>query len=244
LNTIISLDFKLTSRVRFEVVNNPKTAIVTGGSLGLGRAVAAFLVRSGWEVLIDGRDRTALEAAATATGARPIPGDVTDPDHRVRLLDRPQLDLLVNNASTLGPSPLPGLDRYPLGDFRAVLETNVIAPLALIQLALPLLSRGKGAVVNVTSDAAVEAYEGWGGYGASKATLEQINAILAVEHPDVRFWALDPGDMRTRMHQQAFPGEDISDRPDPEAVLPVFEHLLEARPPSGRVRAVDLLAVR
>lgn len=209
--------------------------------MGLGRALAAALVREGWRVIIDGRDARAVEEAAELTGAQAVPGDVTDPVHRARLLDLPSLDLLVNNASTLGSSPLPPLADYPLDVFRSVLETNVLAPLALIQLALPLLERTHGAVVNVTSDAAVEAYGGWGGYGASKSALDQVTAVLAAETPAVRFWAVDPGDMRTRMHQQAFPGEDIGDRPEPETVAPLVIRLLQDRPPSGRVRAADLV---
>lgn len=218
-----------------------RTAVVTGGSLGFGRAVAVALVADGWHVVIDGRDREAVEEVAAAIGAVAVPGDVTDPAHRSRLLDLPGLDLLVNNASTLGPSPLPPLGSYSLDALREVLETNVVAPLALVQLALPLLARSGGAVINVTSDAAVEAYEGWGGYGCSKAALEQLGAVLGVENPAVRVWCLDPGDMRTRMHQEAFPGEDISDRPDPRTVAPAVIRLLRLRPPSGRLRASDLL---
>lgn len=219
-----------------------RTAVVTGGSLGFGRALAAALVLDGWHVVIDGRDRQAVERAASTIGAVAEPGDVTDPAHRARLLDLPRLDLLVNNASTLGPSPLPPLGAYPLDALMAVLETNVVAPLALIQLALPLLRDNDGAIINLTSDAAVEAYEGWGGYGCSKAALEQLGAVLAAENPDVRVWSLDPGDMRTRMHQEAFPGEDISDRPAPETVTPSVTRLLADRPPSGRLRAADLRA--
>jgi NAD(P)-dependent dehydrogenase (short-subunit alcohol dehydrogenase family) len=209
--------------------------------MGFGRALAAELVRAGWEVVMDGRDREAVQRTAYETGAVACPGDVTDEGHRNLLLDRPRLDLLVNNASSLGLSPLPRLEAHPLDAFRALLETNVVAQLALVQAALPQLKRTGGSVINLTSDAAVEGYEGWGGYGASKAALEQLNAVLAVENPTVRFWALDPGDMRTRMHQDAFPGEDISDRPDPEVVAPVVLRLLAERPPSGRIRAADLV---
>jgi NAD(P)-dependent dehydrogenase (short-subunit alcohol dehydrogenase family) len=218
------------------------TAVVTGGSLGFGRAVAAALVDDGWEVVIDGRDRDAVETTALAIGAVALPGDVTDPSHRARLLDRPRLDLLVNNASSLGPSPLPPLARLSLDALREVLETNVVASLALAQLGLPLLTQQSGAIVNVTSDAAVEAYEGWGGYGCSKAAFDQVSAVLGLEHPGVRVWAFDPGDMRTRMHQDAFPGQDISDRAEPESVAPTLIRLVDQRPPSGRVRAADLRA--
>lgn len=214
--------------------------MVTGGSLGFGRAVATDLARAGWEVVIDGRNRVDLERAAAACGAIAVPGDITDPQHRAQLLDRPQIDLLVNNAGGLGASPLPPLDVYPLDAFTELLQTNVVAPLGLIQVALPKLVRSHGVVINVTSDAAVEAYEGWGGYGSSKAALDQITAVLALENPDVRLWSLDPGDMRTRMHQAAFPAEDISDRPDPEEVAGVVRWLVDHRPPSGRLRAADL----
>ncbi|HWE58040.1 MAG TPA: SDR family NAD(P)-dependent oxidoreductase [Acidimicrobiales bacterium] len=219
------------------------TAVVTGGSIGFGRVVAAALVEHGWQVLIDGRDEDAVRRTAAEIGAQPRPGDVTDPHHRRELLDVARLDLLVNNASTLGPSPLPSLATYPLDRLRQVYETNLEAPLAIVQLALPLLEISGGAVINVTSDAAVEPYEGWGGYGSSKAALEAVTAVLAAENPGVRFWSFDPGDMRTRMHQEAFPGEDISDRPEPATVVPAVLRLIEQRPASGRVRAADLLAV-
>lgn len=225
------------------------TAIVTGGSRGFGRALAAELVRHGWLVIIDGRGPGPLQRAAADIGAVPVVGDVTDPGHRARLLAVAtaaggRLDLLVNNASTLGTSPLPALSAYDHGALRAVFETNVLAPLALVQLALPLLRENAGAVLNITSDAAVEAYEGWGGYGASKAALDQLSNVLAVEEPGLRVWALDPGDMRTEMHQAAFPGQDISDRPEAETVVPAVLALLAHRPPSGRLKASDLQAAR
>ena len=232
--------FEMTSREE----SQRSFAVVTGGSMGFGRAVAAALVEAGWGVVIDGRDGPAVLRTGALIGARAVPGDIKDPEHRERLLDLPRLDLLVNNASTLGASPLPQLAKYPLDTLRDVFETNVLAPLALTQLALPLLARTDGAVVNVTSDAAVEAYEGWGGYGLSKAALEHLTAVLALENPTMRFWALDPGDMRTRMHQEAFPGEDISDRPEPETVAPGLVRLVTQRPPSGRIRAADLLVAR
>jgi NAD(P)-dependent dehydrogenase (short-subunit alcohol dehydrogenase family) len=222
------------------------TAIVTGGSKGFGRALAAELARQGWAVVIDGRDAEPLYRTAQEIGAIPVAGDITDPEHRALLVATarqagPRLDLLVNNASTLGVSPLPGLVQYPLADLRVVFETNVLAPLALTQLALPLLAESGGAVLNVTSDAAVEAYDGWGGYGSSKAALEQWGHVLAVEQPGTRIWSFDPGDMRTEMHQAAFPGQDISDRPEPASVVPAALVLLQERPPSGRVKAADLL---
>src|SRR5579875_2082605 len=218
-------------------------AIVTGGSKGFGRALSALLVERTWTVLFDGRDP--VDAAARATGAVGIPGDVRDHEHRVRLvaeaLSRGALRLLVNNASSLGASPLPSLAAYPLGSLREVLETNVVAPLALVQEALPHLRAHRGAVVNVTSDAAVGGYERWGGYGASKAALEQWSRVLAAEEPGVAVWWVDPGDMRTGMHQAAFPGEDISDRLLPEQVAPALLELLRRRPPSGRVVLPNLL---
>jgi NAD(P)-dependent dehydrogenase (short-subunit alcohol dehydrogenase family) len=224
-----------------------QTAIITGGSRGLGAALAAELVSDGWNVLVDGRDADALHATAERTGARAVPGDVTDADHRAVLVaaawELGGLDLLVNNASDLGPSPLPTLRHHPLDVLEALYRVNVVAPLGLIQEAAPLLVARHGAIVNVTSDAAIEAYGGWGGYGSSKAALDQLTNVLGVEEPDVRVWSFDPGDMRTQMHQDAFPGEDISDRPEPEAVVPALRRLLVERPPSGRYRAADLLAV-
>ena len=224
--------------------------MITGASRGLGRALAAGLAREGFDLVIDARDAAALDAAAgalRAAGGRvtAIAGDVTDPAHRAALLAAAQaagrLDLLVNNAGTLGASPLPALADYPPDELRAAFEVNVIAPIALTQLALPLLRASGGAVLNITSDAAVEAYAGWGGYGAAKAALEQASNVLAAEEPAVRVWWADPGDLRTDMHQLAFPGEDISDRPEPESVVPAFVRLIGERLPSGRYRAAHLL---
>jgi NAD(P)-dependent dehydrogenase (short-subunit alcohol dehydrogenase family) len=222
-------------------MTNHRTAIVTGGTRGFGKAVATVLALDGWKVVIDGRNRAELEETAASIGATALAGDVTEASHRARLVDLPRLDLLVNNAGGLGPSPLPPLATYPLEGLRELFEINVTAPLALIQLALPRLELAGGSVVNVSSDAAIEPYEGWGGYGATKAALEQIGRVLALENPGVRVYTFDPGDMRTRMHQEAFPGEDISDRPDPASVAPAMLRLLEVAPPSGRVRAADLL---
>jgi NAD(P)-dependent dehydrogenase (short-subunit alcohol dehydrogenase family) len=224
------------------------TALVTGGSRGFGLALATALVGVDWDVIVDGRDRRSLEAAADRLGPRLhiVPGDIADHVHRDGLVDEAHrlggLDLLVNNAGTLGPSPLPPVRDVDPDVLTDVLGINVVAPLALIQLALPLLEQRGGALINVTSDAAVEAYEGWGTYGASKAALEQLSNVLAVEVPGVRVWWFDPGDMRTEMHQAAFPGEDISDRPLPESVTPAVLRLLDLRPPSGRVRAGDVMA--
>jgi NAD(P)-dependent dehydrogenase (short-subunit alcohol dehydrogenase family) len=219
-----------------------RTAIITGGSRGLGLALATDLAADGWHVIVDGRHADQFEPR---DGIRAIPGDVTDAEHRGALVaaawEAGGLDLLVNNASALGPSPLPTLRHHPLDVLEEVYRTNVVAPLGLVQEALPLLVPRRGAIVNVTSDAAVEAYGGWGGYGSSKAALDQLTNVLGVEEPDVRVWAFDPGDMRTRMHQDAFPGEDISDRPEPATVVPALRRLLADRPPSGRYRAADLL---
>ena len=229
------------------------TAIVTGASRGLGRALAAALADRGWRLVLDARDGAALERAAAELRGRAersgderaargrivaLAGDVADPWHRHALIDAAgdAIDLVVNNASDLGPSPLPPLAELPLDRLEQVLRVNVLAPLAVAQLALPRLVEG-ARVVNVTSDAAVEAYPGWGGYGASKAALEQLTAVLAAEHPGLRIYAVDPGDMNTRMHQDAFPGEDISDRPPPEASVPGLLALIEGDLPSGRYSA-------
>ncbi|GAA5129588.1 SDR family NAD(P)-dependent oxidoreductase [Pseudonocardia adelaidensis] len=222
------------------------TAIVTGAGQGFGLALATALSARGTTVIACARDADRLRAAtAPLPGVVALPGDVTDPAFRAELVAAAggRLDLLVHNAGELGPSPLPALERYPLDALRAVLETTVLAPLALTQLALPLLRASvAGTVVTLSSDAAVEAYAGWGGYGAAKAALDHLAAVLAVEEPDLRVHAFDPGDMRTAMHQRAFPGEDISDRPEPEAVVPSLLRLLDERLPSGRYRAADLLA--
>jgi NAD(P)-dependent dehydrogenase (short-subunit alcohol dehydrogenase family) len=222
-------------------------AIVTGASRGLGRALTRGLAERGWAVVIDARTSGGLdETAAGLDNIVPVQGDVNDPVHRAQLLAEAQRlggpDLIVNNAGILGPSPQPALASYPLEVLRQVYEVNVLAPLGLIQLALPAVRERKGAIVNVTSDAAVEAYPGWGGYGSAKAAIEQASRILAVEEPDVRVWWVDPGDLRTQMHQEAFPDEDISDRPLPESVVPAFLRLLDTRPESGRVRLADVPA--
>jgi NAD(P)-dependent dehydrogenase (short-subunit alcohol dehydrogenase family) len=229
-------------------------ALITGGSKGLGLALAASLVEDGWGVVIDGRDAAAVEQAVNrlrgSSDSRTvigIAGDVGNPAHRGELVEAAtklgRLDLVVNNASTLGPSPQPLLADYPLAEFEHVLAVNVVAPLALLQATLPLLRINRGFVIDVTSDAGVEGYAGWGGYGSSKAALEQLSNVLAAEEPDVRVYWFDPGDMRTEMHQAAFPGEDISDRPLPETVVPALRRLLEDAPPSGRFRASELLQV-
>ena len=226
---------------------NKRIALVTGASRGLGRALAAGLAREGYDLILDARNAADLTAAADQIqgAVTAIPGDVTDPAHRAALLGAAQaagrLDLLVNNAGTLGASPLPALADYPIGELRDAFEVNVLAPLALTQMLLPALRRRGGAVLSITSDAAVEAYAGWGGYGAAKAALEQASNVLAAEEGLVRVWWVDPGDLRTRMHQQAFPGEDISDRPLPDAVVPAFRKLINERLPAGRYRAAELM---
>jgi NAD(P)-dependent dehydrogenase (short-subunit alcohol dehydrogenase family) len=218
------------------------TALVTGAGRGLGRALARALIAQDWRVVVDAR-RTA-HLTNDLPGAFVVPGDVTDSGHRDALVAAVgglgRLDLLVNNASDLGPSPLPRLADVPLAAARRVLETNVLAPLALTQRFLPLLRMSGGIIINVSSDAAVEAYPGWGTYGSAKAALDQLSAVLAAEEPGLGVYAVDPGDMRTEMHQAAFPGEDISDRPEPETVVPGLLRLIAKRPPSGRVRAADL----
>jgi NAD(P)-dependent dehydrogenase (short-subunit alcohol dehydrogenase family) len=220
------------------------TAIVTGAGQGFGLALTTALSTRGTTVIACARDAERLRAATAALpGVVALPGDVTDPAFRSELVAAAggRLDLLVHNAGELGPSPLPALERYPLDALRDVLETTVLAPLALTQLALPLLrGSGTGTVVTLSSDAAVDAYVGWGGYGAAKAALDHLAAVLAVEEPGLGVYAFDPGDMRTAMHQRAFPGEDISDRPEPETVVPSLLRLLDERRPSGRYRAADL----
>ena len=225
--------------------------LITGGSAGLGRALAAGLADEGWDVVITGRQRERLDDVAAELGPRvtAVAGDVTDPGHRDRLAEvvADGLDLLVNNASTLGwsglgTSPLVPVQELTSTVLRHVWETNVVAPVALIRTLRPLLRAG-GAVIDITSDAAAEHYETWGAYAASKAALEHLTLTLAAEDPAVRWYAVDPGDLRTQMQQDAFPGEDISDRPLPETVVPAFLALIDRRPPSGRYRAADLTAV-
>jgi len=224
-----------------------RTAIVTGASRGLGLELARALADRGWRLVIDARNATELEAARAeliaTTGVIAIAGDVADPAHRARLVEQAgdTIDLLVNNASTLGTSPLPPLVDYDLETLAGVFAVNTIAPLALAQLAIARMPAGSR-ILNITSDAAVEAYEGWGAYGASKAALEQLSAVLAAEQPDLRVYAVDPGDMNTRMHQDAFPGEDISDRPPPRDSVPGLLALVEGDEPSGRYRAAELTA--
>lgn len=225
-------------------------ALVTGASRGFGRALALGLAADGADLVLDARHQEPLQdtaAAAQKLGVqvRALAGDITGETHRRALVEAAAglggLDLLVNNAGALGPSPLPALAALELGALKELFEVNVAAPLALVQLALPLLRRSGGTVVAVTSDAAVEAYEGWGAYGASKAALEQLHHVLSVEETEVAVVRFDPGDMRTQMHQDAFPGEDISDRSEPDVAAGALRRLLAASPPSGRYRAAEVL---
>jgi NAD(P)-dependent dehydrogenase (short-subunit alcohol dehydrogenase family) len=221
------------------------TGIVTGASRGLGLALGRALDERGWRVIVDARGGDALaEAVSGLRNVTAVQGDVADTEHRRALVEAAgeQIDLVVNNASLLGPSPQPALADYPLDTLREVYDANVFGPLALLQLALPRMSEG-AAVINVTSDAGVEPYEGWGGYGSSKAALEQLTAILAAERPGLRVYSVDPGDMRTQMQQDAFPGEDISDRPPPEESVPGLLALIDGSLPSGRYQARELAEV-
>jgi NAD(P)-dependent dehydrogenase (short-subunit alcohol dehydrogenase family) len=227
-----------------------KTALITGASRGLGLALARSLAAEDWDLIIDARGAEDLEAAraelADLTSVAAIPGDVRNEEHRRALAgaarDAGGLDALVNNASILGPSPQPALLDYPLDALEEVYRANTLAPLALIQAVRSELKPG-ARIINVTSDAAVEPYEGWGGYGSSKAALEQLSNILAAENPDLRVYRVDPGDMRTRMHQEAFPGEDISDRPLPEESVPGLLELLTGDLSSGRYEARVLIHI-
>jgi NAD(P)-dependent dehydrogenase (short-subunit alcohol dehydrogenase family) len=222
-------------------------AIITGSSRGLGLALARRLAERRWALVIDARGRGELERAARELGRLTevvaLPGDVADDWHREALVEAAgeQVDLLVNNASVLGPSPQPPLGRYPIEALERVYRVNVLAPIALAQLVLPRMPDG-GTIINVSSDAAVEPYAGWGGYGSSKAALDQLSLVLGEEHPALRIYSVDPGDMRTQMHQDAFPGEDISDRPPPEESVPGLLRLIEDALPSGRYRARELAA--
>ena len=226
-----------------------RIAIITGASRGLGEALAGALAERGWSLVLDARGPADLEDVGRRLRARgatvvTIGGSVADEQHRWQLVEAAEelggLDLLVNNASLLGPSPQPALADYPLDVLADVYQVNVFGPLALIQAALGLLRGRRGRIVNITSDASVEPYEGWGGYGSSKAAVDQMTAILAAEHPDLRVYAVDPGDMNTRMHQEAFPGEDISDRPPPAASVPGLLTIIEGDLPSGRYQARSL----
>ncbi len=226
-------------------------AVITGASRGLGLAFASELAGRGWRLIVDARVGASLTRAVENLGVpgqvTAISGDVADQSHREAIaaaVDRAgPLDLLVNNASVLGLSPQPTLEHYPLAELERVFRVNAFAPLALIQALLPALHAAVGTIVNITSDAAVQPYEGWGGYGASKAALEQVTAILGAEQPGLHVYSFDPGDMRTAMQQEAFPGEDISDRPEPESVVPSLLRLIEERPPSGRYTGAELARV-
>jgi NAD(P)-dependent dehydrogenase (short-subunit alcohol dehydrogenase family) len=225
-------------------------AVITGASRGLGLAIAQELDRHGWSLVLDARREADLDRAATTlTGGphRVIAGDVTDEWHRVALAEAAHdlggADALINSASTLGASPQPRFADLAPETYAAILAVNLVAPMALTRELLPQLRSHAGRIVNISSDAAVEPYEGWGGYGSSKAALDHATRILAEEEPAIRIHSLDPGDMRTDMHQDAFPGEDISDRPLPETVVPAVLRLLLGDEAAGRHRAGDLTAV-
>ena len=232
-----------------EALPTKPVAVITGASQGLGLALGEALARDGWALVVDARRRDRLDAAverlASHTEVIGIPGDVTDPAHRDELAraaaDLGELRLVVNNASTLGESPLPSLRAIEPRVLRRVFDVNVVAPIALVQ-ALDEHLAERATIVNITSDAGVEAYEGWGGYGSSKAALEHASRVLAVERPELRVLIVDPGDMRTEMHQDAFPGEDTSDRPEPDASIPGLLALIRGDQPSGRYEARALVA--
>lgn len=224
-----------------------RVAVITGASRGLGLALARGLAARDWHIIVDARGTAALEEAArdlaSAAKVEAVPGDITDPGHRSELgaaVDRAgRLDALVLNAGTLGPSPLPPLVDLALADLDRAFHVNVTAQLALVKTLLPRLTDG-GRILAITSDAAREPYPGWGAYGATKAAFEQLMNVLAAEHPTLRIHRIDPGDLRTQMHQDAFPGEDISDRPEPDVAVPGLLRLLEEELPSGRWRAQEL----
>ena len=227
------------------------TVLVTGAGQGLGRGLATALANRGWRVVITARTESDLVAVADEVAAGSdvvlLTGDITDPAHRSRLVDAVEslgsLDVLVNSASTLGPRGLGPLAALGADELSDILTTNVIAAHALTIAVLPKLRQAAGIVLNVSSDAAVEHYQTWGGYAASKAALDHLTSTLAAEEPGILAYAVDPGDMRTQMHQDAFPGVDIGDRPLPDEVaVPGILRLLDARPASGRYRAADLLA--
>lgn len=226
-------------------------AVITGASRGLGAALAAELADQGWQLVLDARNGAVLERAGAALAGGPHrlrSGDVTDPAHRAALSvaahELGGVDVLVNNASTLGASPLPRFADLDAATYARILEVNVIAPMALVRDLLPQLRACAGRVLNISSDAAVEAYEGWGGYGSAKAALDHASRVLAEEEPGVRVYAVDPGDMRTQMHQDAFPGEDIADRPSPDSVVAALLRLVIEELPAGRYRAAELAGVR
>lgn len=230
--------------------NSPLTALITGASRGLGLALSEALVARGWRLVVDARDgerlRDAVALLPDPARVVALPGDVTDDQHRAALgaavRDLGGLDLLVSNASALGPSPLTGLAAHPLPSLLEVFEVNALAPIALFQLVLPSLRTRHGRVVHVTSDAAVQAYPGWGGYGAAKAALDHATAVLALEHPELRLYSFDPGDMDTELHRLAEPGVDLSGLPKPADVVPALLRLVEEDLPTGRYRADELSA--
>lgn len=221
-----------------------KTALITGASRGLGLALAHALAKRGWNLIIDARGDAALQAAyndlSPRTRITAVVGDIRHKAHQEALAVAARasggVDVIINNAGTLGPSPQPPLLDYPLDTLSEVFAVNVVAQLGILQAIRPYLPANPR-IINISSDAAVEAYPGWGGYGASKAAFEHLSAVLAEENPDWRVYWVDPGDMRTQMQQDAFPSEDISDRPLPEASVPGFLTLIEGELPNGRYQA-------
>ena len=235
-------------------LSTDSTALITGASRGLGLEIARLLARRGTNLILTARGAKALDQAAQElnkdTAVLAIPGDVADPTHSQRLVVAGQerfgqIDILVNNASTIGLSPMPRLESYPLDALTEVFQVNTIAPLHLMQLVLPdMQRREEGVIVNITSDAALEAYPGWGGYGASKAALEHLSRVLAAEVAGtrVRIYTVDPGDMNTQMHRDAEPGEDLSHLPGAEVSAPAIVRLIEHETTPFR-RVVALMPV-
>jgi NAD(P)-dependent dehydrogenase (short-subunit alcohol dehydrogenase family) len=225
-----------------DIKNTTRVALVTGGSAGLGLALTTALAQAGWRVITDGRNAPTFKEADLPDGVTTIVGDLTDADHRedlrIEVERHGRLDLLAHNASTLGPLPMKPLADVDIADLQQVWRTNIGGPLVLTSTLLPWLREADGVLLSISSDAAVNHYETWGLYGASKAALDHVTLTYAAE-TGLTAYAVDPGDMRTAMHQDAFPGEDISDRPLPETVVPHLLALLEARPESGRYQAGD-----
>jgi NAD(P)-dependent dehydrogenase (short-subunit alcohol dehydrogenase family) len=228
---------------------NEQVALITGASRGLGREVARAYARLSLRLIVTARGAAALDEVTTElrqlTGVLALPGDVANAAHAERLVRLGlarfgHIDVLINNASELGPSPMPELVSLPVDEFERVLGTNVVAPLRLVQLVVPAMrARGGGLIVNVSSDAAVQAYPTWGGYGASKAALEHLSRVLAaeLEGSGIRVAVVDPGDMDTAMHRAAEPSVDLSHLPGPDVAVPAFVRLLDDTAAFQRIEA-------